>query len=107
MSAPKWTPRPWSAIDEREDRIVIRGPNDEYIADCCDGHWTDAEEFVRAAESAPNANLMAAAPDLAEACEDAVTILERFAADPADCVRRLQAWLPKGHAALDKAKGES
>jgi hypothetical protein len=58
------TPGPWSVEDEREDRIAVRSEDGALIADCCDGHYNDNGEFIRAAESLPNARLIAAAPDL-------------------------------------------
>jgi hypothetical protein len=61
------TPGPWSVEDEREDRIAVRSEDGALIADCCDGHYNDSGDFIRAAESLPNARLLAAAPDLLEA----------------------------------------
>ena len=53
-----------------------------------------------------NKPLIVAAPELLAALSDAVTIIERYADNPADCVRRLQAWLTGGCAALAKAEGK-
>jgi hypothetical protein len=65
------TPGPWSIFDHHDaTRINVRGPNEEFVADCADGFYSDeTDDWVMADESLPNARLIAAAPDLLEALE--------------------------------------
>lgn len=104
-----WTPGPWRLDPEANDEAVI-GSRGFLVADCCifsarKGAPTDAENRA-------NARLIASAPDLAEALEQALWHL----GSDAD---RLQLAIPAGRrtsslgcveairAALSKARGET
>jgi hypothetical protein len=65
------TPGPWSIFDHHDaTRINVRGPNEEFVADCADGFYSDeTDDWVMADESLPNARLIAAAPNLLAALE--------------------------------------
>ena len=63
------TPGPWAIFDlHDETRINVRGPHEEFVADCGDGFYSDeTDDWVMAEESLPNARLIAAAPELLDA----------------------------------------
>lgn len=73
----KHTPGPWAIFDlGDETRINVRGPNEEFIADCADGFYNDNGDWVMADDSLPNARLIAAAPDGLDAARMALALIE-------------------------------
>lgn len=93
----KWTPGPWASSDSVEDDMRISGPNGEGVVDgcgCCDPPYgvRDPEEC------AANRNLIAAAPDMAEALEDIGRQIDRDPYTTPDFTR--------AERALAKARGE-
>jgi hypothetical protein len=69
--------------------------DDEY-RDGIERKLADAERIVQCVN---------AHDELVEITESAVSIVERYASDPADCVRRLQALMQRQCAAIAKATG--
>jgi hypothetical protein len=96
------TPGPWSIFDHHDaTRINVRGPNEEFVADCADGFYSDeTDDWVMADESLPNARLIAAAPDLLEA-------LEAILAEDNPTLATMNERLEAARAAIRKAKGEA
>lgn len=71
MSETRFTPGPWRIVSERDDELKVKGPQDEWVADCADGFWSDeADGWIMADESEANAHLIAAAPDLYDTLVD-------------------------------------
>jgi hypothetical protein len=106
MSA-QHTPGPWSIFDlHDETRLNVRGPNEEFVADCADGFYSDeTDDWVMAVESLPNARLISAAPDLLEALSEAIDALD--ASRGIEAYPDFQAWEAKARAAIAKATGTS
>ncbi|NBW22341.1 MAG: hypothetical protein EBR82_81765 [Caulobacteraceae bacterium] len=71
MKNTKHTPGPWK-LDDVSD--FIRGPRGVYIAELCDANSDRVQ--VHGPRFEANARLMAAAPDLLEACEAAFNCLD-------------------------------
>jgi len=90
----KHTPGPWHVLD---GAVLCEGIN-------AYGNWHicrfDRCEQPNTAEDNANARLIAAAPELLEACQAAV-----FGANHIDCVRAMQEVLPRIRAAIAKAGG--
>jgi hypothetical protein len=103
MSKPKWTPGPWSVFDA-DDSLLVRDENDGFIVDAKNGHWNDDGEYAQSSESAPNARLIATAPELYEALADCVEALAHIESIG---MRVNPPTLHKARAALAKARGES
>lgn len=55
------------AVDESDDRVVVRDGDGGFVAETTDGFHNDDGVWVMAADSLPRAHLIAAAPDLLEA----------------------------------------
>jgi hypothetical protein len=96
------TPGPWIVFSDRDDELKVRSAQDDFIADCADGFWSDeADGWIMAAESEANARLIAAAPDLLKAleaiCAEAATM---------SMTMRRRAIFNKGVAAIAKATGQ-
>ena len=92
MSERKWTPGPWAVRDARG----IRGANGECVAS------------TYCAAPAEDAHLIAAAPDLYEALEQARdTILELINARNSEAEGSDEDWVGGINAALAKARGEA
>jgi hypothetical protein len=64
VSAPKHTPGPWTVVDE--DDGFLRVVRSELLIAACESRWHD---LAPRSERPQNARLIAAAPQLAEACE--------------------------------------
>ena len=94
----KHTPGPWEVVD---GHLIIA--NGAVVATVHVSIYSGGSPLQRAA----NASLIAAAPELLEVTEGALSIVERYASDPVACVRRLQALMPKQCAALTKATGSA
>ena len=109
---PKHTPRPWEAIhDHDKNYIEADALKDDYVA------YVPAEREVDIEEAKANARLIAAAPDLLEACqlgdfignngptllEHAAALVEAFAPITAKELRRKA---KAEMAAIRKATGE-
>lgn len=95
----KWTPGPWTISTENDVCTQIDG---EYHAVCTD-QFCYAPEVEREA----NAHLIAAAPDLYEALEQARdTILELINARNSEAEGSDEDWVGGINAALAKARGE-
>jgi len=93
MNKAKWTPGPWKAI---EDGSILGPEENEHVAFA--RHW----RFVGNTEIAEaNANLISAAPDMAEALENIVIGFDSCGP------MLLQEDVEKARAALQKARGES
>lgn len=101
MATAEHTPGPWEIFDlHDETRLNVRGPNEEFVADCADGFYSDeAGEWVMAHESYPNALLITAAPDFL-----AAAILLMQAADEGDADKSMDAH-DALRAAIAKATG--
>jgi hypothetical protein len=65
----KFTAGPWHIDDDTEDRLTVRAEDNGFIADCDDGHYNDADVYIRSAYAEPNARLIAASPDLLAALQ--------------------------------------
>jgi len=118
----KFTPGPWVAVanggDDPDERKLLVGKNDDYgdfttVSDCR-SKWLEDE--IGGNEEA-NAHLIAAAPDLYEALQEACTSLViasdqiRMAAKTdsrwTGVDENLLRYAREGQAVLDKARGES
>lgn len=99
----KHTPGPWK--HSWQPRLsVIHGPNGEHIADT--GAWRDDEH----PEMRANGDLLAAAPDLLEALEDALKCFQistDYEMSAAKATKFRCEMRKKARAAIAKAKGES
>ena len=115
MSA-AFTPGPWRVYSDRDDELKVKGPGDEWIADCADGFWgDDGGDWIMAAESEANARLIAAAPDLlaalqnilgmAEAHTNRCKALRHNKGKPV--IEAMQADIAAARAAIAKAEGAS
>lgn len=75
MAEPKWTPGPWKwGMHETYNLPALYGANGEVVMD-----FGDDEPYYPTAGKPPNHHdqaLIAAAPDLYEACEEALRVLE-------------------------------
>jgi hypothetical protein len=98
----KHTSGPWAIGGEHDDSLWIEGPAklDNVI---CDIVSRDLE-CILAAEDWANARLIAAAPDLLEACQQALVALSSYRVNPymPDTVEQLQDTL---RVAIAKAEG--
>jgi hypothetical protein len=108
----KHTSGPWAIFDHHDaTRINIRGPNEEFVADCADGFYSEeADEWVMAQESYPNALLIAAAPDLLSELENSASALEEaakllFAKGLQGCASIMAANSDRARHAIAKATG--
>jgi len=104
------TPSPWSYEYDNSDTgagqwFKIRGPNGEDLL-----WWPYNSTIEEAEEHEANARLIAASPDLLEACQKALGIAESWTYDQLDGTRMLDSAL-KGlesiRAAIAKARGDS
>ena len=103
------TPGPWTIEDEGDEdevRLELKGDSgSKPIAEIYDSYMTDEqhdsqEEYEEdLAEYEANARLIAAAPELLLACEDALMSLESPPDDQSDSIARLTN-------AIAKARGE-
>lgn len=77
MEIGKHTQGPWHiVVDDDETRLSVRGPNDEFVADCADGFWSDeADGWIMAEESEHNARLIIAAPLMAQTLQKILPFL--------------------------------
>lgn len=123
MSERKWTPGPWMATNNPGDwglagawAIAPSGANPydwdqcisqvEYVTPYCAG--ASRAEIAAAHRAAANAHLIAAAPDLYEALEQARgTILELINARNSEAEGSDEDWVGGINAALAKARGEA
>lgn len=110
MSA-EYTPGPWAIFDlHDETRLNVRGPNEEFVADCADGFYSDETDgWVMAVESLPNARLIAAAPDLVEAlrkCAEGWENVIEFGLLPKQHIDAARILADDARTALRKALGE-
>lgn len=90
------TPRPWKAVQQASC------PSFWWVADAWGKKVCGLSHSVRDEDKEAIANLLAAAPDLSEACEDLLTSLEEI------CSRTgytLPTSFRKGRAAITKAEG--
>jgi hypothetical protein len=99
MDTPKWTPGPWTAVNDS----LVRGPHGEAVAATA---WTG--QYPIDPNRAANAQVIAAAPEMAEALRLALERLEHpvvHDAFRADSVQydRLDATIVIARAALRKA----
>lgn len=102
MSEKKWTPGPWNIVETDKKVFGLITDDGDMIADLADARNAEA-----------NANLIAAAPDLLEACEDLpidefdLVDLDIDAAEFVDNCNAFIDAMRKAKAALSKARGES
>lgn len=94
MNERKWTKGPWYA-----DRVHVTAWDGRGVAGC---GYRRSSDYNRAdhAENMNNAHLIAAAPDLYEALEGAIKLLELHVCGASDVVE-------SARAALAKARGEA
>jgi len=80
MSTPAWTPGPWRAVraddSYEDDAIPVKAANGFQVCDVY-GWATSNHPAMTMAEAEANASLIAAAPKMAEALEDALLYVER------------------------------
>ncbi len=88
------TPGPWEIMDEGEPQVYIYGQNGTYIA--------EASSDAGLEEARTNAALIAAAPDLLEACQARV---DEWHSNMRNFTRREPESLKLARAAITKAKG--
>ena len=99
------TPGPWSIFDQHDaTRINIRGPNEEFVADCADGFYSDeTDDWVMADESLPNAAF------IVRACNNHDALLEALKQavewDGCDSEGVDAVWLEQARAAIAAATG--
>ena len=99
----KHTPGPWIADGSN---IKLTGKETRIVANVSDPHRPTQQTDVNIA----NANLIAAAPDLLEALEDAEFIMRQLAKHPqevASMLDTLKRSSKDARAAIAKAKGEA
>ena len=72
MSQPKHTLSPWHVLDHPNKEFFVYGPDGNLVANC-DG-WINHT----LADKQANARLIAAAPELLEACKEAKLILCQY-----------------------------
>ena len=98
MAEPKWTPGPWHVVDGKEVAAQDGG-----VAEIVTWH-RDHDEIVA------NAHLIAAAPDLYEACDEALRFLDRGLGDYCAGDGGVEMWMlaiqDKLRDAIRKARGE-
>jgi hypothetical protein len=110
MSEAEFTPGPWEAVDS----LTVRGPfafrdsNKPGVQICSLTH------YVPATERAANARLIAAAPQLLEACKAQHRAIDMLMArliqiDPGFMPTKAPSWeaVKLGHAAISKATGSA
>lgn len=101
----KHTPGPWvRKYGERfrHDQSAGIKANGLYIAATLDMNRTDKDEEVEA-----NACLIAASPELLEACEHLLTVIGNYTGKEIACDRVTEdKWIAEAHAAIAKAKVE-
>jgi hypothetical protein len=98
----KHTPGPWKVMG---GMVVIEGEAGRLtdVADCCTGAASVKDPFTIAA----NARLIAAAPELLEACENARNVLAALVTGDLKTIKPDSAALAELRAAIAKAKGDS
>lgn len=103
MSAAPWTPGPWRQVWSTNGHFVIgiAGRDGVGVTDSRFNLWSGDD-----AEAKANARLIAAAPDLAEACQDAIDHIEALV-DRDQAGHAAGALLATLRAALSKARGET
>lgn len=70
-SQPKFTPKPWKLCFDGE----IDGPDGRFI---CSFQWHSFKEFNDNPTDKANARLIAKAPDLFDACQSALAVLDNI-----------------------------
>lgn len=102
------TPGPWEVEIHANGCVFITSPNTSSSGgDIADLYHTildafDGQQIVTKQNAEANAHLIAAAPDLLEACEEAVEQLWHLAKD-----KQTNPWVKQLRAAIAKAKGEA
>lgn len=77
MSTAKHTPGPWKAFNASWSETFITAPRFVHGICCLDiNHATEASQDADSAQMAANARLIAAAPDLLDACRKALYALK-------------------------------
>ena len=105
MSEPKWTPGPWRKMQGKytDTYVIVAG---DYANEGQPDMWA---EVVTPNEM--DASLIAAAPDLYEACDEALRFLDRGLGDYCAGDGGVEMWMlaiqDKLRDALRKARGES
>lgn len=104
----KHTPGPWRVISSREDELKVKGPTDEWVADCADGFWSDeTDDWIMAAESVANARLIAEAPAMLAALKDCRTHIANARGTQSEMLRsRVDAILSRLTPTLMGERGE-
>ena len=102
----KHTPGPWL----REGNTIYALMHDGWrkgVEQFRNRFFAQVQVDVSCGDEERNANalLIAAAPEQNTELTTAIEIIEKYGSDPAECVRRPQAWLPNGCAAIAKATG--
>jgi hypothetical protein len=82
----KHTPGPWRVVTPESGRVFVRTKYMEFVADCSirvgPGNPSHAPEWRGEVEA--NAALIAAAPELLQACKDAYAYLETVSGEPSE-----------------------
>ncbi|WP_422028218.1 hypothetical protein [Roseovarius sp.] len=107
MSERKWTKGPWEAALERGCHGVIAHALPEGGANFVALVGNDADTAEREPSRFANAHLIAAAPELYEALEKAVTAIEWWQEEHGCCHGATDGELEQAAAALAKARGEA
>lgn len=99
----KHTPGPWSKAETRTEGFVITSRNELIV------HSVDEYGHYGPIKNSANANLIAAAPDLLEACIQSRAILITILAEITDKIARsvITARIEMLSATIARAKGES
>lgn len=107
----KWTPGPWVLIDSPDNDDAAHcvdaiDPKDGVIFEVC-AVWGEGRFEARTEMSLANAHLIAAAPDLYEALESSIPMLDQLLRDSGISEDEIGGILYPKITALAKARGES